>query len=1827
MKNGSAMVESIPVTLEVVPFTVTLLSMPFGIVTGPDASYYDVPFEYNVKSPGKGTVSFYVGSTVVWIRDEGFASVGDGCTNNAATGGSVDLTCKVSLTVFTPSYPYPTIYAPPGIYPADVTVTPFTGSIVKQDVFKFEFIEQIVEPVITPVEQALYFAQVPGCTIPAESGWTYSGGDWVHKLNVTVSAPGRYYTIGASDEQANNSMNWLSIAPYSTTCTKGECSTTVRVYPPLLPSNENNGDIVLTSYTAKVKVPIVATKNLAPKVTYSTGKFDEVECGKYKINATIQPNTFCSSSYKIYFGTSPDINAMTEVSSYPDGNSKTGVEPYTVTYTFENLAVNTDYYYRVDAINGQGTTTGVVQRIVKEDVPERCKCIKSEWVKDSDLDKYAFDAGGTIQSVLACNNPNLLHYTARRDIKTEIDENGNSVIVFDCDDTNAAPEATLEKEWIKDVDQDLYAFKNAEGSHESTSACIKPDGYSAAYDVNINGEYFNGIKRDESGIIFDCDDNDSAKTPAAGCCTLQLSDIEAHTDGGVIRNVGDVLNVTTTNYIEFFAYITGPASAEDAIWQYTLGSGGVSSLGYTASWLITVSSFLPSNTNTSEAPKPVEFSVSLDAHEKNNASCKQTKTATYLLDATPECRLLAQIASAANIATGALHDNFGVPGAVPGVGFKYNSRLFVPGVMGTKWRHSYEMEIRELGSDRLLFVTGSGQPYFYNFDGSVYRTADVVGEYSTITKNADGTFTLTAKDGSRIEFNASGKASAVVALDGRTVTFAYLNGRLVSVTDANGRTVEFSYNGSGLLTGVSSAGGSAALAYSGGYVSSIIFADSTGWAFTYDSYGNMKTKTSPAGGVTTYEYDSDYKVVSATDPEGLKRTVSYPATSGSTTTTVTEKDGGVWTYSYDADMGVVTSKTDAEGNTTYYSYDSHANLISETRSDGSASYFTYDSAGNVLSVADSEGNSTSFTYNEYSKVTSVTTADGSTTTYAYDASGNLISVTNADGTSTSYEYDEKGNVSAITAADGTVTRFGYDEQNNLVTVTAPDGGVTTFTYDNAGNLLTATDALGGATTYEYDSMRRLVKVTSADGKVTVFTYDAAGNRTSVTDANGNTTYYEYDSKGRLIKVTDAMGQSTVLGYGETGTCGMCGSGGGADRLTSVTDANGSRTAYHYDLMGRMTHETDPLGNSIYYTYDSRGNVASRTDAEGNTISYEYDQLGRLKRKLYPDGTAAGFGYDSVGRLTYAGNRNTAYSFAYDSAGRVTGITDSEARSISYAYDSAGRLSAMRSPLGDVTSYVYDGNGRLGSIGSVAGTFTFTYDTLGRRSGLSYPNGVKATYTYDNVGRLTGLYNTTSTGITFAKNEYTFDNVGNRVTNTNEARTAAYSYDDNYRLTSANYSTTGWSGVESSIKGKTGSGKNAAKTANATAIGNQTEHYTYDPLGNRLTAEKNRTYEYNAANQLVRDKDATYVYDRNGNLISKTSATGTTTYGYDFENRLIKVVNADGSIVEFKYDVFGRRIEKAVFASGGEAISSGSAEVTRYFYDGEDILIEYDGSGNVGNRYTHGPGIDEPLALTTDKGVYFYHADGLGSIVALTDKNQTVVQDYQYGFFGDLKDLKNRIKQPYTYTAREYDRETGLYFYRARYYDAEAGRFITKDPIGFRGGMNMYAYVAGNPVNYTDPWGLIIKVKTDALALIASGDFAGAMAVLSAHKATAEVTQLLTNVRYWQAVLSRVLGRANLAAGECRQIAERLYNMFAAEEGISAQLLRITDPHDATNFVYNGTRFAIRGEHYVVRVGNRIYDAITGPAGMEAEAYFSMFGDKVLRGYAPVVETVIETVPK
>lgn len=148
------------------------------------------------------------------------------------------------------------------------------------------------------------------------------------------------------------------------------------------------------------------------------------------------------------------------------------------------------------------------------------------------------------------------------------------------------------------------------------------------------------------------------------------------------------------------------------------------------------------------------------------------------------------------------------------------------------------------------------------------------------------------------------------------------------------------------------------------------------------------------------------------------------------------------------------------------------------------------------------------------------------------------------------------------------------------------------------------------------------------------------------------------------------------------------------------------------------------------------------------------------------------------------------------------------------------------------------------------------------------------------------------------------------------------------------------------------------------------------------------------------------------------------------------------------------------------------QTRRYVYDGEDVLLEYDGTNTLQARYTHGPGIDEPLAVTKGRSTFFYHQDGLGSVTDLTDSAGVTAKSYSYDAYGNILESPGTVDQPYTYTGREFDSETGLSYYRARYYEPRIGRFPVKDPIGFKGGdTNLYGYVRQNPANRLDPWGL------------------------------------------------------------------------------------------------------------------------------------------------------------
>jgi len=357
----------------------------------------------------------------------------------------------------------------------------------------------------------------------------------------------------------------------------------------------------------------------------------------------------------------------------------------------------------------------------------------------------------------------------------------------------------------------------------------------------------------------------------------------------------------------------------------------------------------------------------------------------------------------------------------------------------------------------------------------------------------------------------------------------------------------------------------------------------------------------------------------------------------------------------------------------------------------------------------------------------------------------------------------------------------------------------------------------------------------------------------------------------------------------------------------------------------------------------------------------------------------------------------------------------------------------------VTNYSYDTLNRLTGLTDFnSGVFNFGYDALGRRTNLTRPNGVSTSYAYDSLSRLLSILHQSS-AFTGGAN-YAYDAAGNRTSKTefvqaggpNPAQVVSnYSYDPIYQLTQA------------------------------VVNGTTAETYSYDAVGNRLSSLGASPYSYNNSNELTAKPGVTFTYDNNGNMVTKAASSGTTTYAWDFENRLSSVtLPGTGGTVSFKYDPFGRRIEKV-----------SSVGTTIFAYDGDNIVEELGSTGTSVARYTQGLGIDEPLAMYRGGAAYYYHTDGLGSIEALTDSKAHVAAGYLYDSFGNLTASTGKITNPFRYTARELDSETGLYYYRARYYDPSVGRFLSEDPIKFVAGINFYAYAFNNAPNRQDAYGL------------------------------------------------------------------------------------------------------------------------------------------------------------
>jgi RHS repeat-associated protein len=732
----------------------------------------------------------------------------------------------------------------------------------------------------------------------------------------------------------------------------------------------------------------------------------------------------------------------------------------------------------------------------------------------------------------------------------------------------------------------------------------------------------------------------------------------------------------------------------------------------------------------------------------------------------------------------------------------------------------------------------------------------------------------------------------------------------------------------------------------------------------------------------------------------------------------------VTTNTYDA-AGNQLSTTNALGKTTSFSYDPRGLLLTITDARGKVTSFAYDSSGNLTDKTDALNHVTQFAYDARSRLTSVTNSLGHVTAFAYDGAGRLTQVTQPDGTNIKSEYDLGGRRTATIDAKGNRSTYAYDGANRLTSETDALGQATSYAYDSLSNLITRTDALGRVTDYEYDDFNRLVKIIyppASVGETRLFetlAYDAVGNVRQRTDTAGRTTIYGYTNESRLDHTTDAAGQLTLFNYDAVG------------RLIAVIDAQGQRYRFNYDAASHLRQVR--RGTAVMsFTYDAAGNRKHRTDYNGVLTSYDYDALNRLKTINYPDATTVNYTYDKLSRLQTATNVHGTVDFDYNKMNQLTSVTDVFAEVINYHYDDNGNRTKLLLNGATSATYRYDAGDRLTKIIDPGGVSTnFTYDVTDKLLSRRLPNGVVTTYTHDDLDRLTRLRDAKGAA-TVADHQYQYDTASQLTRITEPGNTRSYVYDAIDRLTSANYT-------------------NPAQP---------NENYAYDGVGNRTSSHLSANYGYQPFNRLTNSTAVSYSYDANGNLISKTDALGTWIYSWDFENRLIQVLKPDSSSVIYRYDALGRRIQRA--PSAGVS--------TNFVYDGQDVIKDFNSDGSTVD-YLNGPGIDNKLRLTDSRvatGPLYFLQDQLGSTTALTNSSGGIVERVTYDAYGNSS---GSSFTRYDYTGRERDPDTGLLYYRARWYDPEVGRFISEDPAEFAGGLNWYAYVNGNPVNLTDPYGL------------------------------------------------------------------------------------------------------------------------------------------------------------
>ena len=547
---------------------------------------------------------------------------------------------------------------------------------------------------------------------------------------------------------------------------------------------------------------------------------------------------------------------------------------------------------------------------------------------------------------------------------------------------------------------------------------------------------------------------------------------------------------------------------------------------------------------------------------------------------------------------------------------------------------------------------------------------------------------------------------------------------------------------------------------------------------------------------------------------------------------------------------------------------------------------------------------------------------------------------------------------------------------------------------------------------------------------TTVVYDGFGRPVKITLPSGDSTKLVYDALNRVTRSIDPAGRAMVMQHNGSG-------------MYRLTDPKGQVYSWNRDALARVRSETDPRGLTTLFGYDRTSNQSSVKNRRGQTNSFIHDALGRVVKRV-ADGVPTTYTYSGPENpwrpWVSALNAESTDTLNYDRQGRLLNqVAWLNGRRFQinsrYIGDSGTRDQVqLTSPFDRTISYHYDNQMRLDSLRDLAGgTTRLGYNHDRQVSRVWLPNRISRSFTYDITHRIKGLG---FAGVASEKlgESYMYDGMGRMVQRMNHAGDTlqVYGYDGAGQLTLDQKQVKVNAGTVCDDPARLDSCHPTTEWQNDALA-----QYVYDAAGNRGQAD--------TGNRLTAFDGYSFEHDADGNLTRKLKP------GVDdvqpFWNSLGQMTGAwrhQRGTVGYGYNGFGQRVRR----------TAPDGTVTRYLYDGDDLLMELDNAGNPIREYTYYPGVDQPHSVRSwpHGGTTFYYAtDAVGHVTGLLNGSGQVVNRYTYTPWGEAASAHETVVQPLGYMARENDPVTGLYYVRARWYDAHLGRFVSEDPIGLAGG--------------------------------------------------------------------------------------------------------------------------------------------------------------------------------